>query len=437
MNYLPTYGVLLAMLGWILFVWGYFRFLPAAVAMVAAFMTGWMFLPVIDLGASGVLNELNKIMFTCGVVALFVLVFDTKRIWTLRPSWYDLPILIWCLVPFAVSLVNGLGAYDGVLASFARCATWGVPYVLGRMYLSELPGQRTLVLGLVIAGLLYIPLCVVEIFAGPVLHKLVYGYLQVGWEHAERFGGWRPVVFMESGLMTALFMTSATLCGFWILKTEVHRPRQRNWLILGVVALLVTTLWLKSVNAWVLLALGIVLLSFAGHRLGSLLMLSAGVAVLLFVVFRAGGVWSGSGLPETTKALVGPDRAGSVEYRLEQENLMAEKVRQQPMLGWGGWNRYRVEDPIRGGLTVVDSLWIKAFGESGYIGLLSVFLVMLLPVFRYLRQFPSTTHTQGPAFVLAVLLVIYAVDSCLNAMVNPIFMLAAGGLSGLNPQPHA
>jgi hypothetical protein len=32
---------------------------------------------------------------------------------------------------------------------------------------------------------------------------------------------------------------------------------------------------------------------------------------------------------------------------------------------------------------------------------------------------------------MAVLLILYAMDNLLNAMINPIFLLCAGGLSGL------
>ena len=83
-------------------------------------------------------------------------------------------------------------------------------------------------------------------------------------------------------------------------------------------------------------------------------------------------------------------------------------------------------------MTVVDSLWIKAFGESGAIGLFSVFAVILLPVLLFWRRFADAHAGRGPAVVLAVLLVLYAVDCCLNAMVNPVYMLAAGGLAGLD-----
>jgi len=60
-----------------------------------------------------------------------------------------------------------------------------------------------------------------------------------------------------------------------------------------------------------------------------------------------------------------------------------------------------------------------------------------MPVFLLLRYYPARSwmHPQiAPAVVLCVLLGLYMVDNLLNAMINPIFMVASGGITGLLPK---
>ena len=59
---------------------------------------------------------------------------------------------------------------------------------------------------------------------------------------------------------------------------------------------------------------------------------------------------------EFSQGTVGDDRAGSVQFRLDNENMLAKKAMQQPLFGWGGWNRARVFDESGNDLTVTDGV---------------------------------------------------------------------------------
>jgi len=55
-----------------------------------------------------------------------------------------------------------------------------------------------------------------EMKASPLLHKRLYGFVQHDLSQTKRWGGFRPMVFMQSGLALAMFMTTACAAGMWM-----------------------------------------------------------------------------------------------------------------------------------------------------------------------------------------------------------------------------
>ena len=107
---------------------------------------------------------------------------------------------------------------------------------------------------------------------------------------------------------------------------------------------------------------------------------------------------------------------------------------ENPVFGWGGWGRSRVHDAAGKEATVADGLWIIALGERGFVGLVALGLTLLLPAARFAWLYPPRRWSEpavAPAAAAAVLLALYAIDCLMNAMVNPVYLLAAGGLAGL------
>jgi O-antigen ligase len=132
--------------------------------------------------------------------------------------------------------------------------------------------------------------------------------------------------------------------------------------------------------------------------------------------------------------MINEERADSIEGRLENEDMLIEKASLRPWFGWGGWGGWRVYDPKTGeDITVSDGMWVIALGEKGMVGLVSVTAVVLLPFALFLRRVPArywSTAAGGAPAALALLLMLYSIDNLFNAMLNPIYLLAAGGLSG-------
>ena len=421
----------IALYGWIVIVLMMFSILSPRRAVIASFLGAWLFLPEAQISFPG-LPDLTKVTATSFGVLLGALIFDSGRLMRFRPGWVDIPIVAWCLSPLAASVTNGLGVYDGLSASLDQVAAWGVPYLMGRLYLNDLASLRDLAIGILIGGLVYVPLCLIEIRLSPQLHRWVYGERSFDFSQTYRWGGYRPTVFMQHGLMVALWMVSATLVAAWLWMSGSVKRLRSIPISLMFGALLLTSVLCKSAGALVLMMVGLGVLLVTRYARTPVLILLLIAVPPLYITVRAKGLWSGAQLVELASQ-VNEERALSLDGRFQNEVMLVEKALQKPLFGWGTWGRWRIRDDMDRDITTADSLWIISLGQTGLVGLGSLVALVLLPVLLLMRRVPVRHWVQpatGAAAVLAVLLVVYMFDSLLNAMLNPIFVLAAGGLSG-------
>lgn len=423
----------IALFGWVPTVLLLFALLPGRQAMITAFLAAWLFLPVAGYEIPGPLPTYNKMTATSMGVLLAVFLFDGSRLWGYRFRWVDLPMVAWCICPFLSSMDNGLGLYDALSGATYQAITWGLPYFLGRLYFSDLEGMATLARGLLIGGLIYVPLCLFEIRMSPQLHAMVYGYHQHSFAQTLRFGGFRPTVFMQHGLMVGMWMVAASLVGVWLWKSRAVRSiggLHMHWLL---APLLLTTVLCKSAGALALMMVGIGVLFVSQWTRVALPLLVILLAAPLYTAGRATGYWSGRELVDLSEAVVGGDRAGSVQMRLDNEDLLATKAMQRPVFGWAGWGRARVYNEDGRDVSVTDGLWIIVLGNHGLFGLSALLAAILLPGYLLWRRCPVRRWGDAdiaPTAVVAVLLVLYMIDSLANAMVNPVFTVALGGATG-------
>ncbi|TAJ01878.1 MAG: O-antigen ligase domain-containing protein [Planctomycetota bacterium] len=429
-----SWTVPLALYGWIGCVAILFATLAPARAALAAYLIGWLLLPVAELELFDVFDY-GKSTAVPGVVFLAVVAFDGARLMRLRLGWLDLPIALVCAAPLCSSLSNGIGWYDGLSSSTYQVIVWGLPYLTGRLYFSTPDGMRLLGMGVLAGGLAYAPLCWWEIRMSPQLHTDVYGFLQHDWTQTLRSGGYRPMVFQHHGLMLGLWMSAASLVAVALWTSGTTR---RVWGVphVFVAALLcATTALCKSFGALALLLIGAATLWSMRALRSSLPMLLLACLPASYVLLRVSGNWSGDALTSAV-AEVSSARAHSLAYRFDAEEQLRDKAEQKPLLGWGGWGRSfvrRQADPDSREMVVTDSLWILFFGKYGSLGLAAMLLTFLVPVLALWRRHPPRTWWRPQAFwpwVLALVLTLYAIDNLVNAMLNPIYLLIAGGLCG-------
>ena len=437
---------------------------PARVAILITFIGGWAVLPTANfvptdaefpywiMSASLPASYfLTKATIT-GLTALAgVLLFDPRSLRRFRISAWDLPMILWCAVPLLSGLANH-GAYhealrDGLRGALYQSLAWGVPYLLGRLYFADDMSLRLAAKGLVIAGLCYVPICLVEIIAGPQLYAHVYGYQPYRWPGAERYIGFRPIGFLEDGNQLGIWMAAATLLAVGLCKhSEVRR-------VLGLpigwaaLTLFVVTVLCQSGGSVLLLLclLPFVLLSRMVFRRGFVIALA--LIVLCFAGLRLTNMVSLRWMVDNERparavatffAKIGRQSFG---WRLEQDERHVRTALAKPLLGSGHWDWWRNGDNRPWGL------WLLAYGMYGSVGLLALEGAQFLPVARAawlpadpkdLRDdfWPASTDVADPDLRLALgaVLLMAAIDNLLNSgMILPL-ALVIGGMSVWRPE---
>lgn len=424
---------------WVPITIGLFTVVPPRKAAVASLIGAWLILPPLTIPLPGI-PDYSKFTATTFGILIGTLLFDVTRLLAFRPRWFDVPMLVWCTCPFAASISNGDGAYDGISQCLVNVFMWGLPYFIGRLYFGDLDGLRVLSLGMIAGGVAYILPCLWEIKMSPQLMRQVYGL--GGWM-GMRLGGYRPRVFLSNGLELGIWMSAASLAAWWLWRSgSLKRMAGLPFGSVVLPSLLVTNVLCKSSGALILCMGGVVTLWGSVRFKTRTLLLGVMLLTPLYYTVRITGLWSGEMLLDVIEAGLGKDRAWSLEFRFRNENLMIERARERPVIGWGGWGRalnVDSEQLMAAGVrkkVVPDGLWIIAFGNTGSVGLAAVTLVVLLPPLLFLGRFSVKDWLDpriAPAAMFAVLLSIYMIDCLANAMVNLIYIVAMGGLTAAVP----
>jgi hypothetical protein len=231
-----------------------------------------------------------------------------------------------------------------------------------------------------------------------------------------------------------MMMTAAALSGVWLWWTGSLTRLFKMPVVVPLIFLLATTLAVKSAGAIAMLVLGLGVLF--GTRLAKtyLIVFVLCAAPFVYMAARSVGGWDGQGLLEFVETTMERERALSLLCRFENENILVNKAMQKPLFGWGpnGANLEISPDGVI--LSIPDGLWVIAVGVNGVVGLLALFGALLVPVALVKRRFRAAAWGDpmlAGVTCFAVILTLHAIDNLMNAMMNPIFVLALGGLSGI------
>ena len=419
----------------IMFLWGPIVVLLFAVlrprrAVIVGFLAAWLFLPMTSYEIPG-LPDYTKAAATSVCVLIGAMLFDMQRLLQFRFRWFDIPMAIWCAVPFAASIANSHGFYDGASGVLIQLFTWGIPYFLGRTYFTDFESLQELAIGIFIGGLVYMPLCWFEIRMSPQLHRMFYGEYQHAFEQTKRFAGWRPMVFMRHGLMVSSWMAAASLLGFWMWYTGAVRRIRGVSIGWPLTLLVLTTILCKSIGAILLMVAGMLLL-VSTHALRSAILV--GLLFLIpptYIAVRTTQSWDGTQAVKAVQS-VSEERAYSLGTRFHNEDMLIARAFEKPVMGWGRWGDHRVLDDVGKDISITDGFWIITFGRYGLVGLISAFTAIMFMSVRIWQHCRGATWTQphlAPAVAMAVVLLMFSIDCLPNSMVNPIFLLCAGAIA--------
>jgi len=309
--------------------------------------------------------------------------------------------------------------------------SWGVPWLLGRIYFSDHDSLLLAAKAYVVAGVAYVPICLIEIFAGPQFYALFYGYQPYRWIGAERYIGYRPIGFLEDGNQLGIWMAAATLIAVSFFarrrSTRIHGLSLR-WI---AAALAFTTLLCQSVGSILLLLILVPLTLFRGR---SVLRASVAVLVLCIVVvagFRMTNLVSLRALANRNAAVHSiADGLASIgrqsfAWRIARDESHIAMALHTPLFGSGQWDWWQ------GGDSRPWSLWLLVFGMYGLVGLMAFGSILFLPVIRSVWS-PVVGNFRDDSDLrrtLVALILMVALDNLLNgAMILP-YLLAMGGLA--------
>lgn len=422
----------------------FFMLMPARRAACFAVVGGWLFLPPIGIVISGLPDFTKTVAAGIGIL-LATAIFEPVRFFRFRPQWYDIPIVLFCICPIGSAFSNGLGLYDGISASLSSIFNWFLGYFIGRLYFGNLEALAAFCRAVVMGGLLYVPLCILEIRLSPFIMRSLYG---IGGFQGMRLGGFRPQVFFRTGLELGMWMTAASLMAWWLWRSGTI-PKKWKLPLVGPVPygklllplLLVTTVFCRSSGALALLLLGMGVLWISVKLRTRVVLLGVVAFGLIYVYVRTSNVWTGESAVNLAVMIVGPERAQSLEYRFQCEVLILERALERPVLGWSGWGRSAVFfDPERKHHVPTDGWWIIVVGVNGFLGYGLWYSSFALPIVLMIKRFPASTWDSpsvAPAAVCAALASVYMIDCLLNAFPSLIYTVGIGGLSATMPAAAA
>ena len=197
---------------WPLVAWVLYSRLPPDKALIWTILGGYMVLPTLVVFNLPVVPDLTKDSVPALAAAAIVVFRLRDRISVLPKSTIGkMLICLFVLSPFATVLTNGDTIYNAKAAlpalriydSVATIATQGIallPFFLARRYLATPEAMRTIVMALVAAGLAYSLPIMIESRLSPILNLTFYGYMQHDFFQTLRFGGYRPMVFLQHPL---------------------------------------------------------------------------------------------------------------------------------------------------------------------------------------------------------------------------------------------
>ena len=406
-----------------------FRSLRAIMLVIAA---GWLTLsPRAGFGISG-LPELTKDFAVSYGVFLGVLLFRADLVRRIRLRAIDLPACVWILAPGISSLSNGLGVWDACSEVYGQFFRWGVLYFLGRAAIRSLADVKECAIGVLLAGLVAAPLCLLEIRLSPQLHRWVYGVHQAPFHMTMRLGGYRPMLMFRHGIEVGTWMACATSVACWFAVTARRERVARIPNTASAVGLALVTLVCRSLGSIALL-IGTMSAAMVFRSSRAKIVLASIILVTpLYVGVRASGLWSPEGVADWVERNIDADRAESLRGRMIQEVELGAKARRKPFFGWGGHNRFRVFDDFGEATTAVDALWLISYGKNGLFGLIGLYGMLCIPPLLVLSRAPPRLliHPNMAGVVALMLaLAIATGDSLQNAFFSPLMMMSAGALA--------
>jgi hypothetical protein len=417
--------------------------LPLRTALLLVLIGGWWLLPVgrYDPGAAGTSFPwwipgialpsdmlLTKAWVPPVVAFAGAALKDSKTLRRWRPQAIDLPMLGWCLWPFVQGMWVSADP-PAWLATLYVMGSWGLPWLIGRLWLSGPESALALTRALALSGLANLPVAVIEGMRSPMLYGLVYGPHPFRHDGVARYIGYRPIGFLEHGTLYGLWAALAAFAAVWLACQE-RGADHRRWVALAILNVIVA-LASQSTGAIILLVIGLALLAMWRSGVFVPAMGIAGALLLVVAAVHLSGVVpvESIGRSPAGERVIAGMRAigrGSFLWRVSQDAKTLGGAMAHPVRGTGQWDWWRPYHTRPWGQPL---LLIGQYGLAGLMLAWGALLAAAAAAFLSLRQ-RGAGWRDDAALPLGIIVLLAIADAGLNAFFFAPAILAAGAVAG-------
>jgi hypothetical protein len=410
---------------------------PTSSAGVALVLASAMFLPPVAYFDVEGFPPLGKSNLPFIYIALAAFIWMRGRFSDLRPGrgieWLFVGLVLGSIgtvltnrdpVPFGNA---GLTNRDIISLSAAIVFERWLPFLIGRMLVRNQQELFGLLRAMMIAGLVYSLLCLIEIRLSPQLHPWVYGGQASPFWATRRFGGYRPNVFMHNGLEVGTFMASCLIATSALTQTRILEAGLSR---LASAYLALILVLVKSSAAIVYGMVFAPLVVLRSKRVASAILAVVAALIIAYPTLRSSNLFPTAALVRFA-GKVSVDRAESLAFRFENEDLLLDHAFVRPWFGWGLHARHQVKDEWTGeSQSTVDGYWIALIGSRGVFAFLASFGLMLIPVLYVVRRAPRLPDRTARVALLgtAAIVVVQTLDWLPNGIFSNLPLFIAGAL---------
>lgn len=438
---MPNAFAFLMLSVWPLVVIAMFRRMAVERALIWSILGGYLILPpVVAIDLPG-LPPLDK--HTVPALAAAFCLFVRGRRVRLLPATAPGKILVLTLllapigtvltnrepILFAIGGLPGLRPWD-ILSSGIYQFMMLLPFLIARDVLATPAAHREIVRALVLGALIYSIPMLYEVRMSPQLNTKIYGFFQHGFAQTYRFGGFRPIVFLQHPLWIAFFTVTALAAAAAALRAAA--PQQKSRYLLAILYLSVMLVFCRSLGPIVHAAAMLPLVLFARQRTQMRIAALLAVLVLAYPALRGADLVPVKTMLEQAERIDG-QRMQSLQYRFDNEEALLEHAREKPLFGWGPYNRNMIHDEETGrSVSVTDGRWIIVIGIGGWFAYIAEFGLLALPLLMLRRRARSLPDIDEVPYLggLALILAFNMVDLIPNATLIPMTWLISGALLG-------
>lgn len=443
---MPNAFAYIMLFGWPLVAMVLFRALPLQKALIWTLIGGHLILPSATYIKLPMLPSLDKSLIPTLSALALCLIYAPKA--NLAPDWagragrfviialtgllVGTPILTVMQNPEPIiigpTFLPGLRLYDA-FSMISTIVVSTLPFWLGLRYLNDREGHRLLLQAFVFGALAYSLPALFEVRMSPQLHTWIYGFFPHDFVQHIRAGGFRPVVFLNHGLMLGIFLCMSVISALALWREALREGRTASGWLVSAFWLAIVLVISKNLGALSITIFLGALVGFTGRRMQTIFAVVVAGVIVLYPMLRGAGFIPVDATYDAAMA-IDEERAASLKFRLDNEDALLAHANEKPVFGWGSWGRNQLYDAYSGQMvSVTDGIWVILIGTYGWVGYIAHFGLLALPILFYAirrRRFGSSLITPGLMMVLCANLV----DLIPNAGLTAYVWLMAGGLTG-------